>query len=200
MTRRPPAPFPANPEAKETSMKRALFAATAAVMLALAVPGAQAAGTDSTTAPKHSRTGYFDRLDANKDGAVTAEEMVVYRHKRFTEVDANGDGSITKEEFMAYSPKAKKASATSTDAKATDAKATDAKATARKTKYFDRLDANKDGTISGEEWDAVAQKQFAALDADKDGKVTKDEMAAARSHHHHGDSKTPAAPGNTQQN
>ena len=173
-------------------MKRALFAATAAVMLALAMPGAQAAGTDSTTAPRHSRTDYFERLDANKDGAVTAEEMIVYRHKRFTEIDANGDGKITKEEFMAYSPKAKQ----------TSAKATDAKATERKTKYFERLDANKDGTISGEEWDAVARTQFAALDTDKDGKLTKAEMAAARAQHHHrrGGSETPAAPGNTQQN
>jgi Ca2+-binding EF-hand superfamily protein len=173
-------------------MKRALFAATAAVMLALAVPGAQAADTDAKTAPRHSRTDYFERLDANKDGAVTAQEMVVYRHKRFTEIDANGDGKITKEEFMAYSPKAKPASA----------KATDAKASERKTKYFDRVDANKDGVISGEEWDAVATKQFAALDADKDGKVTKAEMTAARErfHHHRGGADTPAKPGETQAN
>lgn len=191
-------------------MKRALFAATAAAVLALAVPAVQAAGTDGAAAPKHSRTAYFDRLDANKDGAVTAEEMVVYRHKRFTEIDANGDGKITKEEFMAYSPKARATSAKSTDTKSTDTKATDTKATdakatkaaERKAKYFERLDANKDGAIGGDEWDAVAQKQFAALDADKDGKVTKDEMAAARSQHHHrrGGSETPAAPGNTQQN
>jgi Ca2+-binding EF-hand superfamily protein len=172
-------------------MKRALFAATAAVMLALAMPGAQAA--DTTTAPRHSRTDYFERLDANKDGAVTAQEMVVYRHKRFTEIDANGDGKITKEEFMAYSPKAKPAGAKASDAKASDA---------RKAKYFERLDADKNGVVSGEEWDAVATKQFAALDADKDGKVTKEEMTAARErvHHRRGGADTPAKPGDTQAN
>jgi Ca2+-binding EF-hand superfamily protein len=169
-------------------MKRALFAATALAVAALALPAAQAAESNTTAKPRPSRTDFFERVDLNKDGVISKEEMVVYRHRRFTEIDANGDGTITREEFMAYSVRPKPASATSSDA--------------RKAKYFDRLDANKDGVISGEEWDQVAEKQFAALDADKDGKVTKEEIASARERFHHKRSGTtaPAKPGDGQAN
>jgi Ca2+-binding EF-hand superfamily protein len=170
-------------------MKRALFAATALALAALALPGAQAADKDGAT---KSRTGYFERLDTDKDGAVTLQEMTTVHHARFAKIDANGDGSVTRDEFMAYSAKPKPA----------NAKPSDTKASERKAKYFERLDADKSGAISGQEWDAVAEQQFAALDADKDGKVTKDEMAAARERFrgHRGGADAPAKGGDTQAN
>ena len=81
--------------------------------------------------------------------------------------DTNGDGVITREEFLA-------------------------EATAR----FDRMDANHDGTLSGDElrgrmaeraqggaitkaaFLAEADARFQRLDTNHDGKITKDEMAA----------------------
>ena len=170
-------------------MKRALFAATALAVAALALPGAQANEKDGAS---KSRTGYFERLDTDKDGAVTLQEAVAVHHARFTKIDANGDGSVSRDEFMSYSAKAKP----------TDAKPSESKASERKTKMFERLDADKNGSISGQEWDAVAEKQFAAVDADKDGKVTKEEMASARERFRspRGGADAPAKGGETQAN
>ena len=39
----------------------------------------------------------FDKVDTNKDGEITGEEIVQYT---FAKVDANGDGQITEEEFI----------------------------------------------------------------------------------------------------
>jgi Ca2+-binding EF-hand superfamily protein len=162
-------------------MKRALFAATALTLAAFALSGAQAA--DTNTAPK-GHTGYFERLDANKDGAITQDEAVAARHARFAKMGANSDGKITQAEFMAYSSHPKKASAQSTDAKtSSDAKtSTDAKKASH---------------------EARKAKMFGYLDADKDGKVTKDEMASARERFHkkhRGGADAQAKPSGTQSN
>lgn len=49
-------------------------------------------------------------------------------------------------------------------------------------KFFEEIDANKDGFISKEEMQAHQQKRldemFAATDTDKDGKLSRDEMKA----------------------
>ena len=148
-------------------MKRAFLAATALAFAALVLPGAQAAdAADGKTGTSKSRASYFDRIDADKDGAVTLEEVTAAHSARLAKIDADGNGAVSRDEFMASGKASGKA-----------------KASERKAKYFDRLDADKDGTISGEEWHAVAQTRFAALDADKDGKVTKEELAAARDKH-----------------
>lgn len=45
---------------------------------------------------------------------------------------------------------------------------------------FERLDANKDGVITKEEYQADVAARFAKLDTNKDGKVSEEERAAAR--------------------
>src|SRR5690606_3796968 len=82
---------------------------------------------------------------------------------RFAKIDTDGDGSVSRDEFMA-----------SGRSKSSD------RASERKARHFDRIDADKSGTITAQEWNAVAEKYFAALDADQDGKVTKAELADAR--------------------
>ena len=39
----------------------------------------------------------FEKVDTNKDGNITGEEIVQYT---FAKVDADGDGQITEEEFI----------------------------------------------------------------------------------------------------
>lgn len=45
---------------------------------------------------------------------------------------------------------------------------------------LERLDANKDGKVTKDEFVADAEKRFSEIDADKDGNVTEEEM---RAHH-----------------
>ena len=39
------------------------------------------------------------KLDSNKDGALSREELLSHNTKRFTRLDSNEDGSISKDEF-----------------------------------------------------------------------------------------------------
>ena len=47
-------------------------------------------------------------------------------------------------------------------------------------KFFDKLDADKDGSVTEQEFLDVHKKKFAEMDANKDGKITKDEMESRR--------------------
>lgn len=46
----------------------------------------------------------------------------------------------------------------------------------KKGSYMTRLDTNKDGVVSREEYVANAEKRFSKLDANNDGMIDKDEM------------------------
>ena len=47
-------------------------------------------------------------------------------------------------------------------------------------RWFDRVDTNRDGSIDRAEFEADAERQFAAMDADKDGYLTPPELSAYR--------------------
>ena len=76
----------------------------------------------------------FDRLDTNKDGALSADELRAGRraghHGHHAHVDANKDGSITRDE---------------------------AKSAPRLAENFDAIDTNKDGTLTRDEMSAWRQ-------------------------------------------
>ncbi len=65
----------------------------------------------------------FQKMDINKDGFVTSEEMQAYQAKRFNELDKNKDGKITPEESSSQFKE-----------------------------YFRQMDKNKDGKISEAEY------------------------------------------------
>ena len=62
------------------------------------------------------------KLDSNKDGALSKEELLSQNKKRFTRLDNNGDGRISSDEFNASL-----------------------------VAMFKRMDHNRDGLISAEE-------------------------------------------------
>lgn len=45
---------------------------------------------------------------------------------------------------------------------------------------FMRADANNDGVVTRQEWDAFRAAEFARLDANRDGELSRDEMRAGR--------------------
>jgi len=121
----------------------------------------------------------FAMLDADKDGAVTQEEMKAHRAAKraarmdahFKNMDTDSDGSISRAEFDAAHAKKhhkmadrgkrghhrmkhhgmmkghmfKKADANG------DGKVTLAEATAKALAHFDKVDADKNGTVTGAE-------------------------------------------------
>jgi Ca2+-binding EF-hand superfamily protein len=64
----------------------------------------------------------------------------------------------------------------------------------RHARMMERVDTDKDGKISREEYLKAAEQRFAGLDANKDGYVTQDEFRAGREAmraRHHGDRANP---------
>ncbi len=61
---------------------------------------------------------------------------------------------------------------------------TQVEARAAGTRHFDRLDQDHDGTISLEEFQAKGTRRFLRFDLDGDGRVTREEMAEAKPEPH----------------
>lgn len=135
----------------KTAILATLIAATAAVPL---YAQSRDGGRERPT---------FEALDADGNGAITAEEIQAQLDERFNEADADGDGSISREEFIARAQTG---------------------AAERAERMFDRLDADGDGTLSR---DVLAARQrrgpspermIERLDTDGDGAVSEEEFQA----------------------
>ncbi|MFH1708003.1 MAG: alkaline phosphatase family protein [Planctomycetota bacterium] len=68
-----------------------------------------------TTAPPVAKDSMFDKMDQNKDGVITVDE--VKRPKLFERMDTDKDGKVTKEEFAAAAAKVKQARKNAQDGK-----------------------------------------------------------------------------------
>jgi Ca2+-binding EF-hand superfamily protein len=134
----------------------------------------------------------FEKMDANKDGKLTMDEIAAARRERaakhFAEKDANKDGKLSRDEVAKMPDEVFARLDTNKDGALTPDEL------AKKGEHFQQHaekrfqmeDANHDGAISKDEAIARADKFFARLDANGDGVVTQDEMKAA---HHHGKGK-----------
>ncbi|PIQ27962.1 hypothetical protein COW36_22420 [bacterium (Candidatus Blackallbacteria) CG17_big_fil_post_rev_8_21_14_2_50_48_46] len=101
----------------------------------------------------------FENLDLNKDGKITQLEMQMVSRERFQKADQNKDGFLVPEEVLELMPFF-------------------VRNQARKpvTEYLQKQDTNKDGKVSLDEVMAHASKRFARLDSDKNGSLSPEEF------------------------
>ncbi len=132
----------------------------------------------------------FERLDANKDGKLMADEIA--GRDSLLRSDANNDGAVTLEEFLAPA-RAQFARAIEIEFKALDVSgdgkltAAEYRSGAAKPRFLLLADANRDGVLTKDEvaknfaerGGAFRDRLFERIDADKDGKITAAEWKAA---------------------
>lgn len=127
--------------------------AIAALVGSFALSGAALAGDDK-----------LDRLDADKDGKITAAEYTAGSKTAFDKLDANADGKVTAAEM---------------DAAYTTSKPAVGAAKAPSGERIKALDTDGDGSLSSVEHEAGSRTMFDKLDANKDGSLTAEEIKAA---------------------
>lgn len=134
--------------------------------------GAAFAGSHEGHGPGGHKNKMLEMLDTNKDGSISKAEFEAKRSNEFSAADANNDGTVTPAELTAFHEK-----------KMEERKAE------RQKRMFDRLDTNKDGKVSKEEFEAGGK--FERMDKNNDGKITADEMQwkGKRGHGHGGHDK-----------
>lgn len=93
-------------------------------------------------------------VDADKNGAVTLEEINAYRAAKVTAIDVSKDGEINLEEFTAGFNVLMKD---------------------RTARAFQRLDADASGSITSAELDAASANLIERMDRNDDGVISKDD-------------------------
>lgn len=156
-------------------------------------PGADGNGTISRQAWLNAAGARFDRLDANKDGVLTPDELARGKRggprgqRQFSRMDTNGDGQISPGEFSAALPNAPADLFTKLDTNKDGQLSPDElrglrrqMATVMRQKMIERLDTDHNGSLSLAELQAAYPKmtaeQFNRLDRNGDGQLTADEL------------------------
>ena len=130
-------------------MKKSAIAWVILALSATALPS-------QSLAQNRSDDAAFERMDADKSGDLSLEELVAGGNPRITAADTDGDGNVTLEQITA-------------SFKGSDAAAQE---------FMGRFDTDKDGVISRVEVEARRTSNFKLLDVNSDGKLVKDEMPA----------------------
>lgn len=141
-----------------TPMTQRIGLTTFAILVGFA---AQAATPETTGGKRGGERPSFEQLDANKDGQLTQDELMAPMTARFGTMDTNGDGELSSDEIAA---------------------AGNERAKRRADKMIERLDADKNGTISADEMktrmsEGRRGKMFERLDADDNGTISAEEFA-----------------------
>ncbi|MEL6364702.1 MAG: EF-hand domain-containing protein [Pseudomonadota bacterium] len=109
-------------------------------------------------------------IDTDDDGAISKDELAAFQAARFAEIDTNEDGQLTKDELEA----AKDAANERTGERRRGGRRMGPG------DGFDRMDKDKSGALSQDEFAAPMDWMFSRLDADEDGLVTEEELENAR--------------------
>ncbi len=140
-------------------MKKALYLSLVA---ALAVSGTAIAqgfqkghGRGPGKGPRWDSGYRFERLDKDQNGKLTLEEMQTGKLERWLKADANNDGFVSRDEVAKLRRN-------------------------RGAKRFMRKDLNNDGLLSRDEVPRMPQAIFDRLDTDKDGSLSLSELANGR--------------------
>ena len=171
-----------------------ILAAAAAVQPAPAIAPARGSGVQERAAVAARVQALFARIDANRDGFVTREEVQGARamHKQrlrqgaegrqraldpamqqqrrmaaFDRMDSNRDGAISRAEFAQAQERRM-------------GRRSGAGPAGFGPRLFETADANRDGRISLQEATAYAYQRFDMADLDRDGRLTREERMQHR--------------------
>ena len=125
----------------------------------------------------------FERLDANQDGHVAADEIAADKERLFNRLvakaDADHDGRLSRDEFVAGLASTRpvpKADDSGAEGRAPQVFDGDA--------FFHRMDANGDGRVTTDEIPAERRENFSKLleraDANSDSALSRDEFEKVR--------------------
>jgi Ca2+-binding EF-hand superfamily protein len=158
-------------------------AAIAAGGIAYAQAPQPQALTRATVEQRSARA--FDRLDANRDGKLDRADRADRQKARFDRVDANHDGSVSYAEFAAMHTQKDgvrgERFGRRGDTRGDHRMAMRGLGRRGPGGMMARMgDADSDGAITRAEFQGAALARFDRLDANKDGTVTRDEAKAAR--------------------
>ena len=132
----------------------------------------------------------FEKIDTNKDGRITLDEIQAagkeHAAHRFAKHDKNGDGKLSRDEVarmpdQMFSRLDKNGDGFLTPDEIGNMPGMEERAE----KHFEHADTNHDGAVSRDEALAEADRHFARIDTNGDGVISADEAKAA--HHRHGD-------------
>ncbi len=137
-------------------MKKTLITALIAAGAGLVAAGAYADDGKG-------RDGHWERMDANGDGEITADEASERFAEQLKEADTDGSGGISKEEMKAFHK---------------------ARRDARRAEK--NPDKNGDGVVDRTEFINASQARFDRMDKDGDGVLSEDERKHHRGHHRRG--------------
>jgi Ca2+-binding EF-hand superfamily protein len=137
-------------------MKHIFYAACGAILASTFT-----AATASAQEQPDFRALYFNRLDQNKDGLVSLEDLQRIAAKEFRRIDDDKNGTLSLDEYIFGIPSERQ------------------DAIEFFTARFERSDFNDDGQVDFNEDQAYCLDLVARADVNKDGMVSKEEFLAA---------------------